>query len=102
YFIGRVMYTDAEKTVTAARMTQYGADGRVSAQENVVFTDRRNGSVVRGQNLEYYEAGSIAAGGADAKAIVYGGRPHAVLRQSGESQDTSSIVVDATQMELRG
>ncbi len=100
FLIGHAYYSDAEKTLTGDRMTFFGREGRLTAEQNVVVTDKTNGSVIRGQFLNYAQP----AAGQPSRAIVYGNRPHAVLHGKGSAptrapaaaRDSTGVARDST------
>jgi hypothetical protein len=53
-FIGHVVYRDSARVLTAGHVQYLGAGmGQVVARDNVVLTDTRNGSTLRGPFLNY-------------------------------------------------
>lgn len=95
--IGEVEYTDAERSLTAGRAQYYKRDQRIIAVENAVVRDRKTGSVIRGQRIDYTQA----AGSRPAYMQVQPStpRPTALLVQrEGESADTTNIEADMLEL----
>ncbi len=99
-FIGRVVYTDSVKTMTAAYAQYVGRERRVSARDNVVVTDRKTGSSIRGPYIEYYQASDTRP---EPMIFIYSGRPRAVLiRSARDTVRTDTTVIVSDQMEIHG
>lgn len=100
-FIGHVRYTDPENILTAGYVRYIEPERYAIAQTNVVLTDRRTGSVIRGPLLNYYQAGQ---GREEALIRIPSGRPHAILVSIAEADSTrrDSTIVDADRMDIRG
>jgi hypothetical protein len=103
--IGHVFYGDSVKTLTADAVDYIPPEGVLFARGDVVLTDRKSESTIRGPRLEYRRAGE---GRPEAVTIVQD-RPHAVLRpRRAEAADAPAdtaaqpLEVDADWMEFRG
>lgn len=95
--IGNVEYSDAERSLTAGRAQYYKRDGRIIAVENAVVRDRKTGSVIRGQRIDYTQA----AGSRPAYMQVQPStpRPTALLVQrEGTTEDTTNIEADMLEL----
>lgn len=97
--IGRVNYSDPDKTLTAQRVEHYSREGRVVAQGNVLLTDKKSGTVLRApQGLEYFKARDTTP----ERINVNAGRPHLTLIQAREGGVTDTTDVDADRMNIVG
>lgn len=110
--IGHASYSDREKTLTGAQIFYWGREQHLTAQTGVVLTDKVNGAIIRGEYLDYYLP---RQGQPESRAVVYGGRPHAILQpRRGQPAtapaagapaappDTAVTLVDAERMEIAG
>jgi len=80
--IGRVFYRDSTRTLRADWANFLGKTSTLYARGSVLLTDLESGSVVRGQRLQYEQQTEERP---QARAIVQGGRPHAILYPAGDS-----------------
>ncbi|MBI4410070.1 MAG: hypothetical protein HY561_10210 [Gemmatimonadetes bacterium] len=105
-FIGHVEYGDSLKTLTGAWLNYFGREGRLFARGDVVLTDRKTNSVIRGPELEYRRQ-DVAMGRPESITRVRG-RPHAVLYPRNAAgappADTAArpFEVDSDSMEIHG
>src|SRR5882672_10200894 len=84
--IGRVQIRDTGLALDARTASYYLKDERLEAHNNVVATNRRTGSVLRGPNLRYWRA---APGIRDTVEMYATQRPTVEYRQS-QTGDTAS------------
>jgi hypothetical protein len=92
-FVGNVTFADTAKTLTAATARYYSRDRHLAAQGGsgqVVLTDLRTGSVIRGPTLDYFQDGE--------RIEIYSGRPVATFFRTSPDQrqpgDTTEVVAD--------
>lgn len=97
--IGRVNYSDPDKTLTADRVEHYSRLGRVVAQGAVLLTDKKSGTILRApQGLEYFKATEDTP----ERINVQAGRPHITLLRTGTNGVTDTTDVDADRMSIVG
>ena len=92
------LYEDAERRITADYLNYIGSQNRLTGSGNVVVTDKKSGSVLRGESLVH----EFAAAGVEARTDVQGGRPHATVRSATASPDDPPLDVDADQFRIVG
>ncbi len=100
--LGNVLYRDTAQALTSDWANYLGSRSALYARGSVVFRDLANGSEVRGERLEYLQESDDRP---VSRAVVQGGRPHAVLRPASDTAvaDTAPpIEVDADWMEFVG
>lgn len=115
-FIGHVFYVDTVKSLTADRVDYEHLEARLLAVGDVVLTDVKEGSVIRGTELEYFRETPERP---ESRTVVRG-RPHATLYEradsavhdsttsmppEGEPESASAAVpleIDADEMEIFG
>jgi hypothetical protein len=90
-FIGHVVIRDTAMALDANRASYFLRDERLEARKNVVATNRRTGSVLRGPHLDYYRA---AAGVRDTVEMFAASRPTVEYRQAADSGEPYVIVGD--------
>jgi len=90
-FIGRVVIRDTAMALDANRASYYLRDERLEARKNVVATNRRSGTVLRGPHLDYYRA---AAGIRDTVEMFATSRPTVEYRETADSGEPYIIVGD--------
>ena len=95
-FMGNVKFTEPQRSL-ASQYAQYNTSQRLlTAQGNVVLTDKANGSTLRAPSLDYFQKGGVNP---DDKVEIYSGRPHATLvRKRADStsvMDTTNVDADA-------
>jgi hypothetical protein len=90
-FIGRVVIRDTAMALDANRASYYLRDERLEARKNVVATNRRSGTVLRGPHLDYYRA---AAGVRDTVEMFATSRPTVEYRETADSGEPYIIVGD--------
>jgi lipopolysaccharide export system protein LptA len=83
--IGNAEYRDPEKTLSSDWLTYLGREGRLLGRGNVVLTDRTDGSIITGTEMEHLRSSPERP---EAVTVVTG-HPHAVLRPRGEAADTA-------------
>lgn len=76
--IGAVVYQDSTRELTADWANYLGTTAQLIARGRVVLTDRVDGSVVRGEELQYRRATPERP---LSQVVIRGGRPHATLRE---------------------
>ncbi len=89
--IGHVVIRDTALALDANVASYYLRDERLEARKNVVATNRRNGSVLRGPHLDYYRA---ARGVRDTVEMFAASRPTVEYRQAADSGEPYIIVGD--------
>lgn len=90
-FIGRVVIRDTAMALDANRASYYLRDERLEARKNVVATNRRSGTVLRGPHLDYYRA---AVGVRDTVEMFATSRPTVEYRETPDSGEPYIIVGD--------
>ena len=90
-FIGHVVIRDTALALDANFASYYLRDERLEARRNVVATNRRSGSVLRGPHLDYYRA---ARGVRDTVEMIATSRPTVEYRQAADSGEPYIIVGD--------
>jgi len=90
-FIGRVVIRDTAMALDANRASYYLRDERLEARKNVVATNRRSGTVLRGPHLDYYRA---AVGIRDTVEMFATSRPTVEYRERADSGEPYIIVGD--------
>jgi hypothetical protein len=90
-FIGHVVIRDTALALDANFASYYLRDERLEARKNVVATNRRSGSVLRGPHLDYYRA---ARGVRDTVEMFATSRPTVEYRQAADSGEPYVIVGD--------
>jgi hypothetical protein len=90
-FIGHVVIRDTALALDANFASYYLRDERLEARKNVVATNRRSGSVLRGPHLDYYRA---ARGVRDTVEMFATSRPTVEYRQAADSGEPYIIVGD--------
>jgi hypothetical protein len=97
-FIGHVHYVDSTVTMTADRGTYYKDGERWAARGNVVTTNLKTGSTLRGPSLDYLRP---VAGVRDTLEMYAIGRPrisYAVTDSAGAPAEPYRIVADRVRM----
>jgi hypothetical protein len=90
-FVGHVVIRDTALALDANFASYYLRDERLEARKNVVATNRRSGSVLRGPHLDYYRA---ARGVRDTVEMFAASRPTVEYRQAADSAEPYIIVGD--------
>jgi lipopolysaccharide export system protein LptA len=99
-FIGNVRFTDKDRTLTAQQAQYISAERRIMAQQNVVLTNRRDGSTLRGNFLDYFQPSPTYPEG---RVDVGSGRPRGtIIRQRANSAAIDTTVIDADRMQIVG
>ncbi len=99
-FIGNVRFSDAQRTLTAQQAQYISAERRVMAQIDVVLTNKRDGSTLRANSLDYFQPSPTYP---DGRVDVHSGRPHGVLiRQRSNSPVSDTTIIDADRMQIIG
>ena len=87
--VGHVVIRDTALALDANFASYFLRDERLEARKNVVATNRRNGSVLRGPHLDYYRA---ARGVRDTVEMFAASRPTVEYRQAADSGEPYIIV----------
>ena len=95
---GDVFFEDPEQTLTADRATYTSTIGRLFATGNVVFTNRVEGSTIRGPELEYFRP----IEGRPLAMVNAAQRPHLTLRPRDEAEDAEPLEIDADRVSIQG
>ncbi|MGQ0813627.1 MAG: OstA-like protein [Gemmatimonadota bacterium] len=99
-FIGNVRFDEAERTLTSQYAQYIGRERRLMAQQNVLLTNKQDGSTLRALSLDYLQK---SPSNPEARIDVHSGRPRATLYR--KRQGTSVIdttIVDADRMQIVG
>ena len=89
--VGHVVIRDTALALDANFASYYLRDERLEARKNVVATNRRSGSVLRGPHLDYYRA---VRGVRDTVEMFAASRPIVEYRQAADSGEPYIIVGD--------
>lgn len=89
--VGHVVIRDTALALDANFASYFLRDERLEARKNVVATNRRNGSVLRGPHLDYYRA---ARGVRDTVEMFATSRPTVEYRPAADSGEPYTIVGD--------
>nr|MBA2669563.1 hypothetical protein [Gemmatimonadota bacterium] len=95
---GNVFFQDPTRTLTANQATYWANLGRLYATGNVVFTDRQEGSTIRGPELEYFR---VMEGRPEAQ-VNAAQRPHLTLRPRQAAADAEPLEIDADRVSIVG
>jgi lipopolysaccharide export system protein LptA len=95
---GNVFFQDPTRTLTAQEATYWANLGRLYATGNVVFTDRQEGSTIRGPELEYFRAME----GRPEPQVNAGQRPHLTLQPREASESAEPLEIDADRLSIIG
>jgi hypothetical protein len=100
-FLGRVRFTEAERSLTSMYAQYIGAERRLMAQQDVVLINRKDGSTLQAPALDYFQQ---SASNPTPRIEVYSGRPRATLfRQNPDNASvTDTTIVDADRMQVAG
>jgi lipopolysaccharide export system protein LptA len=99
-FLGNVRFTDAERTLTAQNAQYMSRERRLMAQINVVLTNRKDGSSLRGTSMDYYQTSPTYPEG---RIDVHTGRPRAMtIRKRANSTAIDTTVIDSDRMQIIG
>jgi lipopolysaccharide export system protein LptA len=95
---GDVFFQDPDQTLTADNATYSSGIGRLYATGNVVFTNRKEGSTIRGPELEYFRPME----GRPEAMVNAGQRPHLTLRPKDRAEDAEPLELDADRVQIQG
>jgi lipopolysaccharide export system protein LptA len=95
---GSVFFQDPTRTLTANQATYWASLGRLYATGNVVFSDREEGSTIRGPELDYYRAME----GRPEPQVNAGQRPHLTLQPRDAGPDAEPLDIDADRLTIVG
>jgi lipopolysaccharide export system protein LptA len=99
-FIGNVRFTDAERSLTAQNAQYVSTERKLMAQVNVVLTNKKDGSSLRGTSMDYFQKSAIYPEG---RVDIHTGRPRAVtVRKRANSTAMDTTVIDAERMQIIG
>lgn len=96
--IGHTRYTENGTVIDAQRMQYFSADEHVIATGDV-HARTRSRSTLTSDQMFYFRA--MPAIRRPTSALATGGRPHAELRDSAGSRDTTSTLIDADQIMMQ-
>lgn len=96
--VGNVFFEDPGRTLTADHAIYNSGVGRLYATGDVVFTNRTEGSVIEGPELEYFQA-SAARPLAQVHARQ---RPHLTLQPREETDGAEPLEIDADRVTIYG
>lgn len=100
--VGRVLYRDNDRQLTADWANYLGQTDELFARGQVVLTDMTDGSVITGDDFEYRRETEERP---ESRMIMRGDRPHATLppaRNGDPAEDAVPVLVWARRMETRG
>lgn len=86
-FFGNVAFHDSTTVLTSGRANFFSREGRLRAWEDVVLTDRQEGSRITGDTLVYLRPTEARP---TEQVTVTGRRPHATLYPAPASADTTA------------
>lgn len=95
---GDVFFQDPDQTLTADNATYASGIARLYATGNVVFTNRAEGSTIRGPELEYFRPME----GRPEAMVNAGQRPHLTLRPRERGEDAEPLELDADRVQIQG
>lgn len=99
-FIGNVRFTDQQRSLTAQQAQYVSSERRVMAQIDVVLTNRRDGSTLRANSLDYFQPSPTYPEG---RIDVHSGRPRGtIIRQRQNSQLRDTTHIDSDRMQIIG
>lgn len=96
--IGSVYFQDPEQTLTADNASYSSLIGRLYATGNVVFTNRAEGSTIRGPELEYFRPME----GRPEALVNAGQRPHLTLKPKARPESSEPLELDADRVSIAG
>jgi hypothetical protein len=97
-FIGNVRFTDAQRSLTSQQAQYISRDRRVMAQIDVVLTNKKDGSTLRANSLDYFQPSPTYPEG---RIDVHSGRPRGVLiRARANSPVRDTTVIDSDRMQI--
>jgi hypothetical protein len=97
--IGRVQIRDTAMALDARFASYFLKDERLEAHNNVVATNRRNGSVLRGPNLKYWRA---VKGVRDTVEMYATQRPTVEYRQNPDSAQQEPYIIVGDRLRFKG
>jgi hypothetical protein len=99
-FIRNVRFNEAERTLTSDYAQYIGSERRLMAQQNVVLTNKEDGTTVRGLALDYLQE---SPNNPQSRIDVHGGRPRATMYRKNDSTAViDTTVIDADRMQIVG
>ncbi len=96
--VGEVFFEDPDRTLTADRATYSSSLARLHAIGDVVFTNRAEGSTLRGPELEYYRETETRP----QTLVVAVGRPHLTLVPREADEGAEPLELDGDSVAIRG
>lgn len=97
--VGHVVIRDTALALDANFASYYLRDERLEARRNVVATNRRSGSVLRGPHLDYYRA---VRGVRDTVQMYAASRPTVEYRQAADSSGAEPYIIVGDRMRFKG
>jgi lipopolysaccharide export system protein LptA len=94
--LGNVQFQDSARTLNSTNAQYFSNQRILIASGNAVLTHQATNSVIRGEQVEYHEAGAQRA---ESLVRAMGGTPRAVLRRETRPDSTT---LDAQQIEIFG
>lgn len=105
-FLGNVRFNETERLLVAQYAQYISREGRLMAQQNVVLTNKNDGSTLRALSLDYIQKGPNHP---EARVDVHSGRPRATMfRQRPDTTAqgiitvTDTTIIDADRMQIIG
>lgn len=95
---GNVFFRDPDRELTANDATYNSAIGRLYATGDVVFTNRLEGSTIRGPELEYFRP----LPDRPQAQVIARQRPHLVVRPREADAEAEPLELDADQVTISG
>ncbi|HET7274320.1 MAG TPA: LptA/OstA family protein [Longimicrobiaceae bacterium] len=96
--VGNVFFQDPDRTLTADSATYSSRTGRLYAEGNVVFTNRAEGSTLRGPELEYYRATDERP----LSRVLATRRPHLTIAAESDSAGAEPLELDGDRVTIVG
>lgn len=100
-FYGNVRFNEAERSLTSNYAQYVGAERRLMAQQEVLLTNKKDGSTLRALSLDYFQ---VSPTNPTARIDVHSGRPRATLFRANK-EDPAAIdttIIDADRMQIEG
>lgn len=99
-FLGNVRFSDAERSLTAAQAQYLPRERRVMAQQNVVLSNKQDGSRLTASSLDYFQPSALYPEG---RIDVHTGRPRGtIIRRRPNAPAPDTTIIDADRMQIVG
>lgn len=100
-FIRNVRFNEAERSLTSEYAQYVGRERRLMAQQNVVLTNKSDGTTLTALSLDYVQKGP---GNPEARIDVHSGRPRATMyrKRADNAALIDTTIVDADRMQIIG